>query len=382
MNPEKKRIYLDNAATTPVAPEVLEVMLPFYTDFFGNPSSTHAHGRTARAAIELARKNIAARINANPLEIYFTSGGTEADNTLLHGAVEKYRIKNIITSPIEHHAVLHTLQYLSQTKGIEIHFVDIDSKGLIDYNHLNDLLHKQPHALVSLMHANNELGNISDLERIGLLCKEHGAYFHSDTVQAMGHFTHDMKTNGLHSAVCSAHKLHGPKGVGFMYIKSDKKITPYIHGGGQERDYRGGTENVAGIVGLGKAMEIACDQMEEHAAYIKGLKTKMITLLKTHIHGVAFNGDSENVEGSLYTVLNVSFPPGDANDMLLFNLDLEGISASGGSACASGAAKGSHVLNAIGANPDRTSVRFSFSRYTTMEEIEKTVKILKNILER
>ncbi|MEQ9592090.1 MAG: cysteine desulfurase family protein [Cyclobacteriaceae bacterium] len=369
-------IYLDNAATTALDPEVFEAMKPFMLSEFGNPSSTHSHGRKVRSAIEKGRKKIAEILNCTPGEIIFTSGGTEADNAIIVSSIHTYNIKHAISSAIEHHAVSHTLEVLAGEGIIELHLVRLDEKGNVDYDDLERLLKKYPGALVSLMHANNEIGNVLDIERVANLVDQHKGYFHSDTVQSIGHYRHDLKKLKIHAMTAAAHKFHGPKGVGFMYINKDKKIQPFVHGGAQERNMRGGTENTFGIVGLTKAMEIAYADLEHHMDYIKGLKTKMIDLLKENIPGVEFNGESGDVETSLYTVLNVSFPESEENEMLLFNLDMDGISASGGSACSSGASAGSHVLNALYPGSKRGAVRFSFSKYTKPEEIEETVEKL------
>jgi len=368
-------IYLDNAATTPLDPEVFEAMKPFMLEDFGNPSSIHSHGRKVRAAIETARKQIAGLLNCTPGEILFTSGGTEADNTILVSAVETYGIEHIISSPIEHHAVEHTLAHLAQDR-VKLHRVNLDEKGHVDLSHLEALLKANRKSLVSLMHANNEIGNLLDMERVGSLCQQYDAYFHSDTVQTMAHYKHDLSKINVHGVTAAAHKFHGPKGVGFMFIRKDKKLKPFLYGGAQERNMRGGTENVYGIIGLAKALEIAYRDMDKHAAHIKQLKTYMIEKLRQTIAGVSFNGDSDSADKSLYTVLNVSLPESNANSMLLFNLDLQGISASGGSACSSGAASGSHVLNFLYPNSQRGAIRFSFSKYNTIGEIDMTVNSL------
>lgn len=369
------RVYLDNAATTPLDPEVFEAMRPFMMEDYGNPSSTHAHGRKVRVAIESARKKVAELMNCTPGEIIFTSGGTEADNAILRCAVETYDIKHIISSPIEHHAVAHTVERLAKD-GINAHMVNLDTKGHVDVQHLEQLLCEYPGSLVSLMHANNEIGNILDLEYAGNLCAEHNAFLHSDTVQTVGHYKHDMRKLQVCGMAAAAHKFHGPKGIGFMFIRKDKKIHSFIHGGAQERNMRGGTENVYGIIGLAKALEIAYRDMDEHIHYIKALKYRMIERLKEQIPGVMFNGDSANLEKSLYTVLNVSLPESDEGGMLLFNLDLQGISASGGSACSSGATTGSHVLGALYPESKRGAVRFSFSKYNKPDEIDFAVNKL------
>jgi cysteine desulfurase len=373
------RVYLDNAATTPLDPEVFEAMKPFLLEDFGNPSSTHAHGRKVRAAIESARKKVAELLNCTPGEIIFTSGGTEADNAIITCAVKTYNIKHAISTSIEHHAVTHTLEILAKQGVVELHDVRIDEKGHVDISHLEELLKAYPNALVSLMHANNEIGNILDLQRVSDLCNQHKAYFHSDTVQTMGHYRHNMKALKAHGMTAAAHKFHGPKGVGFMYINKDKKIQQFVHGGSQERNMRGGTENVYGIIGLAKALEICYREMDDHEQHIKHLKSYMIDKLSSSVPGITFHGDSANLDRSLYTVLNVSLPESEENEMLLFNLDMKGISASGGSACSSGASTGSHVLGAIYPNSQRGAVRFSFSKYNTKEEIDFVVSKLSEI---
>ncbi len=375
------RIYLDNAATTPIDPEVFEAMKPFIIEDFGNPSSTHAHGRKVRAAIESARKKIAELLHCTPGEIIFTSGGTEADNAILTGGIISYNIQNIITSPIEHHAVEETLSSLSKKKHIHLHMVKLDARGNVDLDNLDYLLHKHPNAIVSLMHANNEIGNLLDIEAVGNLCQHYKAYFHSDTVQTVGHYVHDLRKLKVHGMAAAAHKFHGPKGVGFMYIRKDKKIQSFIHGGPQERNMRGGTENVYGIIGLAKALEIAYRDLEKHRKYILTLKSRMIEKLKENIRDVNFHGNSADLERSLYTVLNVCLPESDQNSMLLFNLDLHGVSASGGSACSSGATAGSHVLGELYPDSKKGAVRFSFSKYNTPEEIDFAVEKLRECLE-
>ncbi|HNP07770.1 MAG TPA: cysteine desulfurase family protein [Cyclobacteriaceae bacterium] len=369
-------IYLDNAATTPLDPEVFEAMRPFLLEDFGNPSSTHSHGRKVRSAIEMGRKRIAEMLNCTPGEIIFTSGGTEADNAIIVSSIHTYNIKHAISSAIEHHAVSHTLEVLAKEGVIELHLVNIDELGNIDYNDLERLLKTYPGALVSLMHANNEIGNLLDINRVAELVNQNNGYFHSDTVQSVGHYRHDLKKLKIHAMTGAAHKFHGPKGIGFMYLNKEKKIQPFIHGGTQERNMRGGTENTFGIIGLAKAMEIAYKDLDHHTEYIKGLKARMIELLKENIPGVTFNGTSGDLDNSLYTVLNVSFPESEENEMLLFNLDMIGISASGGSACSSGASTGSHVLNTLYPDSKRGAVRFSFSKFTKPEDIEHTVEKL------
>jgi cysteine desulfurase len=369
-NSTKQRYYFDNAATTPLDPQVLEAMLPYLQNNFGNPSSIHAHGREVRSAIEKARKTIANLLNCSTSEIFFTSGGTEADNTAIVNSIVKHEIKYAITSKIEHHAVLHTLQSLQKQGLIELNYVNLDEKGNVDISHLELLLSKKEKALVSLMHGNNEVGNLIDLPLLSDICNKYKAVLHSDTVQTMGHYKHDLQAVNINFIVGAAHKFHGPKGAGFLYINGNLKIDPFIHGGSQERNMRGGTENVYGIIGMAKALEIAYANMDEHKNHILKLKAKLAEGLKSRIANVEFNGESGNFEKSLYTVLNVSFPPMEEADMLLFNLDINKISASGGSACTSGSNIGSHVLTAIGVSPERPSVRFSFSKYNTEAEVD------------
>ena len=372
------RVYFDNAATTPIDKEVLKVMYEVMETQFGNPSSIHAHGREARTVIEKARKTIAGLLHASPAEFFFTSGGTEADNMAIRSGILDHGIKHAISSSIEHHAVLHTLQSLEKGGIIRLSYVNIDGKGNVDLGHLEELLKSDERSFVSLMHANNELGTMSDIEVIGNLCEEYNAIYHCDTVQTFGHYPHDLSKLKVHFMVCAAHKLHGPKGVGFLYINHKIKINPIIFGGSQERNMRGGTENMYGIVGLAKSLEIAYEEMDKHQEYIQSLKSYMIDQLQQNILGIEFNGETDP-EKSLYTVLNVSFPAMDMAEMLLFSLDIAGISASGGSACSSGTNIGSHVLNGIHANPDRPAVRFSFSKFNTKEEIDYVVDKVKEI---
>ncbi|MFN4147855.1 MAG: cysteine desulfurase family protein [Runella sp.] len=374
--PPAERIYLDNAATTPIDPEVVAVMLPWLTEKFGNPSSIHGHGRIVKSAIEQARKTVAGLLNTSPSQIFFTSGGTEADNTAILCSIEQYGLTHAIASPLEHHAVLHTLEFLAKHGRIKLSMVKIDEKGHIDLNDLEQLLQNNPRSLVSLMHGNNEIGNLLDIEAVGDICAHHQAIFHSDTVQTVGHLRHDLKNLKTHFIVGAAHKFNGPKGVGFLYVHESCKIHPYVHGGAQERNMRGGTENVYGIVGLAKALEIAYRDMDSHRTKIEALKKQMIEGLSEKIEDIRFNGDSANLQRSNYTVLNVSLPPSEMSDMLLFNLDIAKISASGGSACSSGSDVGSHVLRALGVAPDRGNVRFSFGKYNTPQEIDYTINTL------
>jgi cysteine desulfurase len=370
------KVYLDNAATTQLDPEVLEAMLPLMTEQFGNPSSIHSYGRAVRSSIERARKNIAGILNVAPAEIFFTSGGTEADNTAIRSSIETFGLKHAITSRIEHHAVLHTLEYLKKLGLIELSFVKLNEKGEVDLEHLEALLASKPRSLVSLMHGNNEIGNLLDLEAAGDICEKYDAIFHSDTVQTMGHYRHDLQKLKANFIVGAAHKFNGPKGIGFLYVRPGIKINPFVHGGAQERNMRGGTENIYGIVGLAKALEIAYRDMDAHQQHIEGLKGRMIGKLKDGIEGVTFNGNSGELGKSLYTVLSVSLPPSDISDMLLFNLDIAGIAVSGGSACSSGTDIGSHVLNELRIDENRANVRFSFGKYNTEAEIDYAAEAL------
>jgi len=347
--------------------------MPFLLEHIGNPSSIHSHGRKLRAAIENARKTIAHLINAAPAEVFFTSGGTEGDNYAAVGSIRTLGLQHAITSPLEHHAVLHTLEALAKTDKLELSYVRHDERGQLDLAHLEELLATHSRSFVSLMHANNEIGNINDIQAIGEICQRHNAVFHTDTVQTMGHYPHDLQQLKAHFLVGSAHKLHGPKGVGFVYNRAGIQIEPLVHGGSQERNVRAGTENVAGIVGLAKAMEIAYEGINEHHRHIQSLKDRFITRLVAEIDDVRFNGMSAEADKSLYTVLNVSLPPSEISEMLLFNLDINRVSVSGGSACTSGANAGSHVLTALDSDPTRGAIRFSISKFNTVEEVDFAV---------
>ncbi len=370
------KVYFDNAATTPLDEEVLGVMVPILKEEFGNPSSTHAFGRKVRSKIELARRKVASLINSEPGEITFTSGGTEADNMAIRCSVHDLGVTHVISSPIEHHAVLHTIEELEKDGSIRSTMVKLDAKGHVDLDHLQDLLNNsEEKTLVSLMHANNEIGTLIPIDKVASMCKNAGAYFHCDTVQTMGHYAFDVKQISADFLTCSAHKLHGPKGVGFLYINGDLDIKPLLYGGSQERNRRGGTENVYGIVGLAKALELALQDVDEHHYHVQGLKNYMIESLEREIPGVEFHGDAKGK--SLYTVLNCSLPNNEKEDLILFSLDLMGVACSGGSACTSGSDKGSHVLEGIGANTARPAVRFSFSKMNTRDEVDYTVGKLK-----
>ena len=369
-------VYLDNAATTLLDKEVLEAMLPYMKHLCGSPSAVHSYGRKAKAPVEKTRKQIATLLKAAPAEIFFTSGGTEGNNMVLRGAIEGLSIRHVITSPMEHWAVLQPLAYMAQAGQIQLHYVEVDTQGNILYEHLEHLLKSLSHVLVSLMHGNNEIGNLNDLVRIGTLCRQYQAIFHTDAVQTLGHYPLDLQALPIDLLVGSAHKFHGPQGIGLVYINSDIRLTPLLHGGSQERGMRGGTENVPGIIGFGKAMEIAYRDMEAHQQYIQHLKQHMISSLRAAVPGVAFHGTSADLIRSLYTVLSVDLPPADNHDMLLFNLDIQQIAASAGSACTSGSQQASHVIEALQADPKRGTIRFSLSKYNTVEEIDYTVNTL------
>jgi len=362
--------YLDNAATTPLDPEVLAAMLPYLSQHFGNPSSLHGPGRQVRSAIEQARKTVAGLLHAAPSEITFTSGGTEADNYAIFGSVRTLGLRHAVSSPLEHHAVLHPLQALAARGETALSYLRHDAQGRLDLAHLEELLAANPRSLVSLMHGNNELGNLNDLAAIGAICARHDAVLHSDTVQTMGHYPLDAQALGAHFLVGAAHKFHGPKGVGVLYRRGGVEVGPLIHGGSQERNVRSGTENVYGIVGLATALDIACRDMAAHRQHILGLKTRLLGRLRAGIEDVRFNGLSAEPDASLYTVLSVSLPPSDISEMLLFSLDISKVAGSGGSACTSGAQTGSHVLDALGADPQRPTVRLSMSRFNTEAEVD------------
>lgn len=369
------RVYFDNAATTPMSDEVIQEMIPFMKNHFGNPSSIHSDGRTVRAALEQARKKIANHLNASIGEIFFTSGGTESNNMALKCAVRDLGVTRIISTKLEHHCVLHTLENLEKNGGIEVCYLPVDQKGCIKLSDLDNTLgQSDKKTLVSLMHANNEIGTMINIDAVSNLCENHNAFFHSDTVQTVGHFPIDVSKTKIHFLSAGAHKFHGPKGIGFIYINNDSIIKPFIDGGSQERNMRGGTENVIGIIGMAKALDLAYEQLEERKTHINNLRLYLAKRLKEEFEDIKFNGDIDGK--ALYTVLNVSFPPSPKSALLIFNLDIAGISASGGSACSSGADAGSHVLAGINADAQRTSVRFSFSHYNTEEEIDFLIEKL------
>lgn len=376
----KKTIYFDNAATTPLDKDVLDSMIPHLTENFGNASSIHSVGRKAKSAIEMARKKVASLLNTSPAEIFFTSGGTEADNAILKGAIQSKGIKTVITSKVEHHAVIHPLEALEKEGKIELIFLSLDSKGNPSLTELETLLGQKENVLVSLMHGNNEIGNILDLHKVGELCSQYNALFHSDTVQTVAKLPIDLLNTPIDFITGAAHKFYGPKGVGFMYLKAGSGIKPYIEGGAQERNMRGGTENIAGAVGLATALEIAIAQQTERRNYILYLKKYFIASIEKAIPGIEFNGASGDVENSMFHVVNVRFPSHPDNQMLLFSLDIEGICVSGGSACSSGTDIGSHVLAQLNIPEEHANIRFSFSYKNTKEEIDTVIAALQKIL--
>jgi len=375
------RIYFDNAATTALDNEVLNAMMPFLTEKFGNPSSVYSYGRETKMAIEQARKSVAKILNTTPGEIFFTSGGTESSNTAIHAAVKDLGCTHIISSSIEHHATLHTVEHLAHTGAATLHMVQLTPLGHVDMTHLEHLLAtNNGRTLVTLMHANNEIGNILDIKAVGELCRKYDAIFHSDTVQTVGHYPFDLKNTYVHFINGAGHKFHGPKGVGILYVNEALSIKPFINGGSQERNMRAGTENLYGIVGFAKALELATERYEQDSQHMKSLKLYMAEQLKKNFQGIHFNGDTFG--NSLYTVLNVSFPKSEKTDMLLFNLDMAGICVSGGSACTSGANSVSHVIKALHGDKafDMVPLRFSFCKHSTQVEVDVVVAKLLELM--
>ncbi len=370
-------IYLDNAATTPLAPEVIDVMHQSMLTISGNPSSIHSFGRIAKAKLEMARKNIAKVINALPAEIFFTSGGTEADNLALQTSVYNLDVKRIITSKIEHHAVLNTIDFLKNNKDIQVDYVNLNKDGSIDIVHLSELLSSDIKTLVSLMHVNNETGTVLNIDQVAKVCKSNKALFHSDTVQSLGYYNIDVKALDIDFIACSAHKFHGPKGAGFIYIKQGTAVHPLTFGGTQERGFRPGTENIHSILGLEKAFLDSNSNRANKFEYVSNLKQKFIELLNASKLDYSINGSIENASPA---ILNISFKMKKDQSMLLFNMDLSGIAISGGSACTSGSNLGSHVLKAIGVSMDQPAIRFSFSKMNTIEELETTVKVIEKLV--
>ena len=375
-----RRIYFDNAATTSLDPEVLAAMMPYLTEKFGNPSSIYSYGRETKMAIENARKSVAKLLNCNPGEIFFTSGGTESSNTAINAAVRDLGCKHIITSPIEHHATLHTVEMLEKCGAVKLSYVKLTDNGHVDLAHMEELLKVNEKSLVTLMHANNEIGNLLQVQQAGELCAKYDAIFHSDMVQTIGHYPIDLKTVKVHFVSAAGHKFHGPKGVGILYVNENIKINPMLCGGSQERNMRAGTENLYGIVGFAKALELAMQRYESDSKRINELKGYMCSRLNETFPGVKCNGDTNG--NSLYTVLSVSFPKTEKSEMLLFNLDMAGICVSGGSACSSGASSVSHVIKALynGQSQEMVPIRFSFSRHNTKEEVDAVIEKLKELI--
>lgn len=373
------RIYFDNAATTAIDENVFAAMMPYFTEKFGNPSSIYSYGRETKLAIETARKTVAKILNAQPSEIFFTSGGSESNNTAILAAIRDLGCTRIISSVIEHHAVSHTVEHFERLGSIRAEYVRILDNGHVDLEYLETLLASSTEkTLVSLMHANNEIGNLLDIEAVANLCQKHQAYFHSDTVQTVGHYPIDLNKIPVHFITGAAHKFHGPKGVGLLYINRNVQIKPFIFGGGQERNMRAGTENIYGIVGFAKALEIADANHDQDKAHVFGIKQYMYQQLIDLIPGVGFNGDV--MGNSLYTVLSTNFLQSEKTDMLLMNLDLHHICASSGSACSSGAEAGSHVIRALNTNPNQLTIRFSFSKFNTKSEVDQVVKTLIDLI--
>lgn len=378
-------VYFDNAATTPMRAEVISAMHEVMQTAYGNPSSTHGFGRAAKALLENARKSIATHFNASAQEIIFTSGGTESDNMILRCAVKDLGVTTIISSPLEHHAILHALDQL-EAEGVTVHYVDHDADGELNYEHLETLLAQDTtKKLVTLMYVNNEIGNLLDGGRVGALCKEHSALFHSDAVQSVGHFKMDMQELPMDFFSAAAHKFHGPKGVGFSFVRKQTQIKPFILGGAQERGLRAGTESVHNVVGMQKALDIAYAQLEEERSHILQLKSRFITELKALFPDVQFNGKCSNMDASTYTVVNVGLPvPEDKAGLLDFHLDLKGVACSKGSACQSGSGKGSHVIGALQqkGSSDLPALRFSFSGFNTEAEVAYVMEVLREFKER
>jgi cysteine desulfurase len=371
------RIYLDNAATTAIDPEVVEAMLPFLTEKFGNPSSVYSYGRETRLAIEQARKSVAKTINAKPAEVFFTSGGTESSNTAIQAAVYDFNCTRIISSRIEHHATLHTVEFLSRIGDAEVVYVNLHDDGHVDLAHLETLLaSSDKKTLVTLMHANNEIGNLLDADKVGDLCEQYKAMFHSDTVQTLAHYPIDVRKLKVHFLSGAGHKFHGPKGIGILFVQEGLAISPLINGGGQERNVRAGTENVYGIVGFAKALELATARYEEDRKHIENLRAYMKQQLTAAMPDVVFNGCNKG----LYTVLNVGFTNTSKAEMLLYSLDMKGICVSGGSACSSGANNASHVIAALPHAQNVVPIRFSFCRHNTVEEIDTVINTLKELV--
>ena len=378
------KIYFDNAATTEISEKVISEMMKAMKVNYGNPSSTHSHGRNSKAILELSRKNIAEKFNVNPKEIIFTSGGTESNNMIIKTVVIAQNIERIISTKIEHKAVLNSIESIAKERGITILFLDVDEYGLPNKQQLKEHLENSDEkTLVSLMHINNETGTMIDLEEFGKICKSNNALFHSDTVQTIGHYNIDLDKINIDFMTCSAHKFHGPKGVGFAYIKNGQTVKPLIEGGAQERGYRGGTESIHNIVGLKTAIDISYENLENDSKKVKELKDHFIKTVMERIPETKING-KHNINESSYAILNLCLPiNSDKKTILNFKLDLAGISCSSGSACQSGSSQPSHVLSEMLSDDDmkKISLRFSFSKFNTIKEVDYVVEFLKNFVE-
>lgn len=376
------RIYLDNASTTKLDIEVYETMLPYIHNYYGNASALDKYGRQAKVAIENARKSIANLLNVSPSEIFFVSGGTEANNMAIQCSIYNHNITDIVTSPIEHLSVINPIIFFANKFNIKIHYVKLDSKGNIDYNHLESIIsNRNRNYLVSLMHGNNEIGNITYIKLVSIICTQYKAILHSDMVQTMGYYNNNLKDLNPSIATASAHKIHGPKGIGFIYIKEGTLNVPLFHGGSQERNMRAGTENISSIIGLAKALEISFRDTEQNKAKLVRLKKLFIKTIKNLIPDVFFNGNSEDLINSLYSLLNIRLPYFGGEDMLLYNMDIGGVSVSHGSACSSGSSIKSHVLEHL-YNNNNANLRISFSKYNTEEEVEYACKLIHDIINR
>ncbi|NNK39223.1 MAG: cysteine desulfurase [Winogradskyella sp.] len=374
-----QKVYLDNAATTAIRPEVIDRMADVMRNQFGNASSTHSFGRSAKALLEQCRKNIAAHLNAEASEIVFTSGGTEADNFALRSAVRDLGVTKIITSRIEHHAVLHTAEQLQKEYNIDVEYVKLDAHGGVVLESLEDLLKEEGKKLVSLMHINNEVGNMLNLEQVSNLCKTYDALMHSDTVQSIGHYKLDLKKLKVDYLAASAHKFHGPKGVGFCFVRNGSGLKPLIYGGEQERGYRAGTESIHNIVGMSEALDLSYKNIETEKQHIINLKQYFITTLNQKLNGIAYNGACSDLDKSTYTLVNLRLPiSAEKAAMLQFQLDLKGIACSKGSACQSGSTQQSHVLTQLLSDEElkKPSIRFSFSKYNSKEELDYVIDTL------
>ncbi len=373
-----KKVYLDNASTTAMRPEVIQEMTKIMLEDYGNPSSTHSFGRNGKTILELSRKSIAKHLNCTAQEIIFTSGGTEADNWILRSAVEDLKIERIITSKIEHHAVLHTVWALQEEYGVQVDYVKVNADGSLDLTHLSNLLSDEKKTIVSLMHVNNETGTILDLDRVSLICKQYNALFHSDTVQSVGKTEIDLQKTPIDFILASAHKFHGPKGIGFAFIRKNSGLQPLLFGGEQEKGLRAGTEAVHQIAGMAKALSISYEKLEEERTYILGLKNYLIKQFEIHFPDFRINGKKDD----FYNIINVILPfSSDKTSMLLFSLDMKGIAVSRGSACQSGSIKPSHVLNEMLSESDLKlpNLRISFSHYNTKEDIDWLIESLKTL---